>query len=533
VIFLIALQVSADTWSGHRAQAQVSQRAVVSTADYRGSMVGRLKEAVATLAAKGGGTLIIPRGSYALESSELALPIMLPSGVAVEGTGATLTIVGNAVIGSVFRAENGSDITIRNLRVIGNNRAIADSASGAFFNYLHDERGRGAHNITVENLSLRNFKSERWISILNTNRRNLPIRGVRIANISVTSRPGNNLGGSDIAIGANALAVYGVDAPIVDVDVAGFSADARYIKTAILIFHKVSKVRITSPKIADAGQSGTANDKGSYAINIYGNAGEMSDVVIDNPVITAPRSAGIYLRGVENVTINRPSISGQTDTEAGTLPKGAIVGNGASRVTVNGGVLNGNAFDIMVVAPASSSLEFEANAVAMLGATRAAVVLNPGAGTGSPGSVRLIQCKVHSIGRGIQVLNRPERSIRNLVIEGGEWISSGSSAFELNPLDGGKLDGYVIKDLRAAAVNRVVDLASPAGTATGDVTLSGLELFDAGVSQLKYAIVATNFPSITIDNVLIRDMKAGEPTYLTGAKARVNGLRTRNVARSR
>lgn len=495
-----------------------------------GTVVGRLKAAAAALGRNGGGILIIPAGTYNLNSVELTTPVSLPSNVVVEGNGATLKISGQSIIDSVFRSENASNISLRNLEVIGNNQAVADASSGAFFNYVQTSSGSGSENILIENVRLRNFKAERWVSILN-NHNSLEIRRIRVRNLSGVSKPGNNLGTASIGISSALLMVYGVKAPITDVEIDHLFADAQYIKNGISIFHKVKNVRIISPSILNAGQTGTANDMGSYAINIYGDAGEVSGITINDAILTSPKSAGIYIRGASNIVINNPRISGQTDAISGTLPKGAIVGNGSSNVKINEGILTDNVYDLSFVADAKRT-EFNLSVTSLKtrSASLSSILLHPATGLGSPNGVSFVNCDITATGRALQIANTASRNFKNVLFSGGTWVSTRSTAFELYTADSFTLANYRIENMKIGASSIGIAADSPAARSRGDLTIANVDIYDSGKNAMNYGILARNFPNLNIDNVIVRDMGKGFATYTTGAKGSIRGLRVVNVA---
>lgn len=503
---------------------------VVSINEFTGTTVARLNAAAAAIRSRGSGTLLIPRGSYSLDSFELATPVSLPANIIVEGEGSTLTIAGKGVIGSVFRSENTSNVTIRNLRVIGNGQAVADATSGAFFNYVHTASGSGAENIQIENVRLQNFKAERWVSILNSHVSS-EVRGVKIRNLSGISRPGNNLGTASIGISSTLLMVYGVTASINDVEIDRLYAEARYIKTGITIFHKVKNVRINSPIILNAGQTGTANDMGSYAINAYGDVGDLSDVSINDAVLTSPRSAGIYIRGVTNVVINNPSITGQSDTTTGTLPKGAIVGNGSRDIKISGGTLTGNVYDLSFVADTrSTKFNLLVTGLKTRSASLSSILLHPATGAGSPDGVSFVDCDIKATGRALQIANTVVRNFKNVTFSRGFWVSTGSTAFELHTADQFTLSNYRIENMTIGASSIGIAADSPAAIGTGGLTITNVVIYDSGRNSMKYGILARNLPSLHIDNVTVRDMRTGFATLTAGAKGTIKGLRIENVA---
>jgi hypothetical protein len=502
---------------------------IVSLLDYSGTTVAQFNSAMTYLSSIGGGILSVPPGAYNLASAELATPILIYSNTTIEGSGSRFTVTGGGIIGSVFRSVDTSNITIRNMIVTGNSQAVADASSGAFLNFVHDASGTGSSNILVENVSLLNFAAERWISVVNTNVTGKTIQGVRLRNISAVSATGNNLGGASIGIGANAIMIYGVTAPILDVEITNLYVEATYIKCGVNIFHQVNGVTINSPHILNAGLTGTSDDKGAYAINCYGNVGELTDITVNNPLISAPRSCGVYVRGAKRVAINNPYISGQTDQIIATLPKGAIAMDGSADVTVKGGVLSGNYLDFQAAADTTTNnFNNTLRGVKMIGASGYAVYLNPATGAGSPDGVNIIDCQIDSNLQGIYISNNQAasgRSFKNVTIQGGKIIARAGSAIALNPNGSAVCTTYRINNVYIAATNHGIN----ADNATGDLTINDVIIEDAGSSLLTYGIIARTFPQLHIDNVLIRGMGAGYATLTDGANGTINTLRTFNV----
>ena len=500
----------------------------ISLTDY-GVNVAAVNAALARLTTAGGGTLLIPPGSYTWASSDLSTPILLPTNTTIQGVGFPLiTITGSSIIGSVFRASDVSNVRIRDLQCYGNSQAVADASSGAFLNYVQTTAGTGIGNLIVENVRLTNFAAERWISVLN-NHATLPIIGVRLNNISAYSLTGNNLGGASIGIGANAIMVFGVTAPIKDVEVNNLYCDATYIKCGVTIFHQVQNVVINKPTIINAGLTGTNNDVGAYAINIYGNVGELTDVTVNSPVITAPRSCGIYFRGTYRVTVNKPMISGQTDVNSGTLPKGAISSDGSSYVSINGGFLSGNAFDIMAAADTSATtFNLDINGVTTLGSSQYSVVLNPTTGTGSPTGFTMRGCTIDGAANGVFLSNNIAaggRNFANVLFDGNRITARLGSGITFNPNGSAVCANYRVFNTHILATNRGID----ADNATGDLHIDNVIIEDYGSTLLVYGLIARTFPQLHIGNLLVRGMGTGYATLTDGAGGTITNLRTYNV----
>lgn len=316
---------------------------IASINDYTGTTVARLKAAAADLAVQGGGVLLIPGGTYQLDSAELAQPVSLSDNVIVEGCGSTLTITGTLQTSSVFAALDRSNVTIRNLSCTGNSVASGYN-NGAFFNYfLTAAATANISGLLVEDVMLDNFKAPYWICVENLNATRAII-GVTIRRISAYSKPGNAISPTEVTWNASVIAVAASETGIIErVHVSELYADASHIKSGVILYHGVRNALLDNLSVFHAGFSGAfANDAGAYAVQIYDTYGSGGGIVVQNVHLSA-RSCGIYVAGQHDVTISGFVIEGQFDTLDGTLPKGAIAVNGTVDCTIRDGVIRNSA----------------------------------------------------------------------------------------------------------------------------------------------------------------------------------------------
>lgn len=462
---------------------------VVRVTDY-GRDVRAFRAAADELARRGGGVLFIPKGAYGFDSRDLSQPISLPGNVEVQGNGAKITILGEAISASVFAAHDASNIVVRDLDVTGNNRALANSASGAFFQYTLTEAARASSSgIRLSNIRLDNFAAERWVSFINANPAGHAITDVEIGKVEIVSRPGNSIAPSKIAIWSHGLVLMGYKGPIKGVRITDFKADAAFVKSGIGILRRVSDVRIERATIRSAGREGAVDDAGGYAIALYGGPGEVSDVSVVDASIADPRSAGIYAVGVENVSVTRAVISGQSDVRMETLPKGALVFNGGRDIRINGGRLSGNSVDLGIVARVTDSnpMGVVIDGLDTAGARIASVVLNPGNGNGPVGGVEILHSRLNASGRALQVLNGilPGHVIAPLSIENSTLTSSTTNAIELSPYQQEvRISGYMFRNLRVGA--KGIAIAAP--KLIGDLAISGMDVTGLGADSVGFLL---------------------------------------------
>ena len=516
---------------------------IVSVSDYPDSLAAgaitatSFRNALAKITSNGGGTLNIPRGSYTMASVDLASPLLLTSNTVIEGNGSIITVSGVAIINSMFRASDASNILIRNLLVVGNSVAVADASSGAFLNFLQTAAGTGIENLFIDNVRLSNFAAERWISVLNFHATN-PINKVVINNLKGFSLAGNSLAPASIGVGANLITIYGVTAPIINVVIRDLYVDATYIKRGIDIFHLVQNVLIDRPYIYNAGRNGANDDCGGYAINCYGGIGEQFGVVIRDPIIIAPRSCGIYLRGLDNASVTNPTISGQTDTTVTTLPKGAIVGDGSTNVSIRGGNLTNNAFDVYVASSGLTTFNWRiVDGFKATGATTGGLVLNPGAGSGfCSGFFVDASCEFAvASGKAITLRNNiggTGNSVSNFTYL-GKASSLTNSAIDLNGESSATANTTKAYTLGGSYGAGAAAFAIKADCCAGDITiLPGTEVYDATVSgSLSNAGLFANSTTskLNILGLLARDMGGGYGVNTIGAGGTQNDIRIRNV----
>jgi len=446
-----------------------------------GVNAGAFRAAVAVLARHGGGILDIPAGSYDLDSRDLREPIMLPANVEVRGNGARISVRGTDITAAVFAARDASNILIRDLTVVGNGRALANSASGAFFQYTLSETARAsASKIRLSDIRLDNFAAERWISFINANSAGNAISDVVAERISILSRPGNSIAPQRISVWAHALVVMGYKGPIAGVRITDFTADAAYIKSGIGIFERVSNVRMERVAIRSAGRQGAIDNAGAYAIALYGGTGRVTDVVIRDARIDTPRSAGIYAADVQGLRIADVVVTGQSDARIETLPKAAIALNGSRRVTVEGARFSGNAIDIAIVAPPNENGPTDVKLARMesRSARLASILINPGVGGGATGDISIVDSNIVAQGRGMQILNgnQPGRSIGALSIVNTTIASVTTHALDLTPFGPVTMHKYLLRQVRLQAANAA--LLAPG--LRGDLTLDDVSIRGEG-----------------------------------------------------
>jgi hypothetical protein len=296
----------------------------------------------------------------------------------------------------------------------------------------------------------------------------------------------------------------------------------------IELYGKVSEARIVKPIIEAAGQTGAADDSGAYAINLYGDVADTRNITVESPVLTSPRSCGVYVRGVANCVIDNPTISGQTDTVSGTLPKGAIASNGSTGLRVTGGRLSSNVFDVFVVAPATGSVvDFQASGVTTRGATTSSFSFNPNAGTGFAEYCTIENCDIQATGFGVRVFNAISgaRYIRSLRVLDSIVTSSGNSAIQLDTFGASTVANYQLHGLTIKSAANGIS----ADNLTGDIWIDSCDFEDIGTSLQTYGLLAQNCTNLNLANLTFRNQGAGFALLTAGSKGVQSGIRIVNV----
>lgn len=323
---------------------------------------GALKNALAALAAQGGGVLEVGAGDFRIASRAIGQRgITLPANVTIRGAGRARTrlIVTGREACNLFASINSGSVAIEDLTLLGNGAAVQPGyGNGSAIRWMLDASAdRDVAGFTLRRVHLDNFGGNYWVDIENDAPADarIEMRDLAIEDVTFTSRPGNSLGPDQVAQNSSAISINGFSGAIRTIRISGLNGDARHIKSGLILYHRILDAAIDRPVIDNAGIDGASDDAGAYALQFYDPTGTMSGITVTRPVLAAPRSVGIYVAGGSGVTIIEPSIHGQTDRQSGTLPKGAIVFNGTRRWSVTGGKLSSNWCDIAIAAPAGGT----------------------------------------------------------------------------------------------------------------------------------------------------------------------------------
>lgn len=508
-----------------------------------------LRRALEVVAARGGGVIRIAPGRFRFASASIGRGgIVLPANVTIRGAGrdaTTLAIVGDAVC-NLFVATDRGGILFEDLAIVGNNVAMRGASvygSGAAIRWLASAAAtRNSAGFTLRRVHLENFRGPYWVDIENASPAS-ELSEVTIEDVSFRSRSGNSPGPADITLNSAAICLNAQGGAIRHVRVTRLSGDARHIKTGIILYHAVIDALLDQVEIDQAGQEGATDDAGGYAIQIYDNRGRMTGVTVNRPILRAPRSAGLYVAGGRAITIVDPIISGQTDPQDGTLPKGAIVLNGTRQWRVTGGTLSGNWRDLDIAMPLLGTARAPVRIDAQVSGVRA---------EGSQSGIVIRHAAGH-VAAGIAVSNCHWRTTRRTVLVEN---SAGPISAEARATSG-YIDDIVFADsiLEAGEGYRAIDLwgnsGSPAGGYAilrctlsgtnplfardqgGSLRVAGCTITDRGTLPGMAAATLVGCAAVSVEDCTLRSPgRDGIGIDLGGSAGAVRGLRFVDCART-
>jgi hypothetical protein len=331
----------------------------------------------------------VPAGTYAFVPTGAAAGLLLPSNIALVGDGIGKTVLQvtaakpGANFDSLLWARNQDNIQIRGMTMVGNN-IVVNNASGQPLNTygtaisiaLDEKLGapafgtpRDLKQFTIADCQFENFNGAAWLRVTNYHP-SYVISNIEIRHNMFRSHPGNAVNPSNIGFTSFAIQVTGSRTSaaglVKGVRISGNNIEATHIKGGVGIYAGVADAVIAENTIVNAGADASIpDDRGAYAISVYQNAyrydqgqavmlggAAPDDVHIERNVITRPRSCGIYTAAVNRVWVVGNKISGQTDGNNQTLPKGAIVMNHPTEGTVTDNQLSSNHIGMSVLTDA-------------------------------------------------------------------------------------------------------------------------------------------------------------------------------------
>jgi hypothetical protein len=492
---------------GSSAIAFTALRDTVTVTDY-GTDVAAFRAALARIAARGGGVLVIPTGDYALASADLmTTPLEIPANTIVEGCGSRLTITGNSEC-FLFRATDVSNVAIRDLTATGNSQSSA-YLSGDFFTFLLTTgAGATASNITVDNVHLSNFKSPWWISFSNLNTSGKGIDKAYVRNSTFTSQSGNSIDPDSQTWHAHAVAFDGNPGLIKDCGVSNLVVHARYIKGGAIFFHRVTDSRMEDVTVYEAGVEGADDDSVAYALMAYGE--NLARITITNPILISPRSCGLYTASGTDVTVINALVTGQTDEEIGTLPKGGLVFNGTVRPRVIGGHFENNYIDVAINGGAAPRIDGLVTDLRSEGSTLASVLVSFSAEETDYYGLEIADCSLASAGRAITVRNSEAACLNDLTVDNCEIAGEtfGIRFFDLSETSAAVRN--TISDCRIHVFSTGIETRGQ-----GSLTIRNCDFY--GRNGENFQLFAIDVTGLALSDIRFRDAGSGYAVRTNGS----------------
>lgn len=495
-----------------------------------------LRAAIAMLADHGGGTVDIGAGIHRFASASLGpRGIALPSNITIRGTGrnaTTLRVTGTTAC-NVFAGVDAANLAFESLTLVGNSNTGAGSPYGigeAIRWHMTNATTADLVGFRLTDVHLENFRGAWWVDIEHgaSARPFLSMREIRIERVTFRSFAGNSAAPSLVTHNAAAIGINGFSGAIRGVRVDGLSGDATHIKSAIILYHQVVGATLDGVNVRAAGLSGATDDAGAYAIQLYDSHYRMSSITVSNPVIVAPRSVGIYVAGGSGIAIVDPRISGQTDTRAGTLPKGAIAFNGTRDWRLIGGLLRDNWRDLDIVA-APGTVGGRVAGVYADGSSNG-ISISCAAGHATAG-IAIRNCRWRTTGRTVSVQNSSAAiavgppatggRIDDIVFENCHFeADAGSRAMDLWVESGSSATGYVVSRCVLVGSNPLL-----ARDQTGSLRIRDCTIRDLGTTAGASAATLTGCLRLELrDCILQSPGPGGVGIDLGGSTGSVRGL---------
>jgi Right handed beta helix region len=295
-----------------------------------------------------------------------------------------LRVTNSGNFAAVFWIRNVSNVSIHDLRFEGSSYESGCSRHLDYGHaiYVYSDAGEhpGVDDVAISQNAFHNFNGQSWIAL--NAQPSSPGIG-QSGKITID----NNIFESDASLRGGCSATAGISYPtamvwlhgsdtsaqglVSNVSVESNTFDAGFVKGAVAIWSGTRQITVKSNVVRDVGAGlppAPGTELGRYGILIYNSAHELRGLhpdaisILENE-ITNPVSCGIYVAAAQNLDISRNRISGQRDRFDGTLPKGAIALNHATKVlSLNDNELVNNYIGISSV---GSELNLGANRIAV------------------------------------------------------------------------------------------------------------------------------------------------------------------------
>jgi hypothetical protein len=321
-----------------------------------------------------GKEIRIPAGTFVFRPSGYAQGLTVPAGTTLLGAGSggaapTVFRVADAgTFASLLWVRNASHIAIRDIRFEGSHY---DSGCARGLDYGHaislysDQKAAArVEDVGITGNLFHDFNGNSWVTLAAADG-SPGIGGGALIVIDKNSFQSDSAlkgGCADRGAGFSVamISLHGSDDSSVglirSVSISNNALDAGYVKQGIVIWSGTSGVSVQYNTIRDAGLHlpATSGELLRYAISIYNSGHEKaglhpSNIQIVGNTIVNPVSCGIYVAAAQKIEISHNRISGQSDANDVTLPKGAIALNHADEAAVSDNDLKDNHIGITAV----------------------------------------------------------------------------------------------------------------------------------------------------------------------------------------
>lgn len=291
--------------------------------------------------AAAGNALYFPGGTYGVTDT-----ITLPSNITVYGDGIGVSVIKKLGVSTanVFSGININNLIVRNLSFYGNSQASGSGDGLAIWIAQNSSATEIGHNYQIVNCRFDNFKGDYWVKFTNDSI-TYDMTGVYVEDNYFNSMTGNARNGASQGVPSACVWIQGssAGANVTDIVIKNNIANCAYIKIFAALFQGSKRAVVSGNIVNNCGTSNEISDNaGAYAFVIYDSSllNLVTNVVVSDNIINGVRSIGIYGAAGQDLRIIGNKINNQTDTNATSLPKGAICLNACRNVVVASNQIN-------------------------------------------------------------------------------------------------------------------------------------------------------------------------------------------------
>lgn len=332
------------------------------------------------------GRVIVPGGQYSLASGTLPITQQADYQSIVADGDASITVTGTNVCTAVIVSTNYNGLTVSGLNFIGNSQANAYGVGGAII-WQNTSVSTSYTDFTVVDCSFQNFKGDYWVFVNNnaSGTSTGSMKSVSVRNNYFLSKTGNartpaSTGADSACIGIQGSATQ-ITATVEGIVIEGNTGECDFIKSLVVLYQSTRYINIENNHALRCGTNGISSDSGAYAIMLYNSSGFQppSRFNIVGNVVASPFSCGVYLADINQGTISGNTITGQTDTADGTLPKGGVVINAGQELVVASNNLY-NCYRAISIASGATNIDIKSNKLDSTQTSAIAIKVNNGVG---------------------------------------------------------------------------------------------------------------------------------------------------------